>query len=454
EDPQMQYKNAWNAEAWRNRGEYDSHEYHSHPSYIAANRQAKEDRLSGTLQDAYTGETFPRNGKTNLDHVISAKEVHEDRGRVLAGLSGPDLANSPENLKITGERTNKSKKADSMEDFLLRRGDEYTEEQKRRMLATDAAAREAYEHKLFVGYYTSPAFLKDMAAAGGAVALKMGLRQVLGLAFAEIWFSVKEEFARVRTGFTLKEFFEAVAAGVRRGVERVKAKYRELLRRFREGVIAGALSSISTTLCNVFFTTAKSVVRILRQTWASLVEAINILLFNPDSLLLGDRIMAAVKVLAVGASVVAGTLVSEIVAKSPVGAIPVVGETAQIFCGTLVSGILSCTLLYALDRSSHIRKIKDFLNSLPSVDGMVQSCRRHAEQLAAYVAELEKIDLASFKREVGRYHAMALSLDANAGVDETARALERIYAENNLRKPYEGSFGSFMSDRSKRLTFE
>ena len=88
------------------------------------------------------------NGKSDLDHTISAKEIHDDRRRVLAGLKGSDLANSDENLNVTNPRTNRTKKADSMDDFLNKYGDEYTEEQKAAMREKDRVARQAYEKKI------------------------------------------------------------------------------------------------------------------------------------------------------------------------------------------------------------------------------------------------------------------------------------------------------------------
>ena len=43
------------------------------------------------LKDAYTGEDVPTNSTSDLDHVMTAKEIHDDRGRSLAGLKGTDL---------------------------------------------------------------------------------------------------------------------------------------------------------------------------------------------------------------------------------------------------------------------------------------------------------------------------------------------------------------------------
>lgn len=56
--------------------------------------------------------------KKNLDHIISAKEIHDDPGRILAERDGAELANDASNLAFTHESLNKSKKADSMDAFI------------------------------------------------------------------------------------------------------------------------------------------------------------------------------------------------------------------------------------------------------------------------------------------------------------------------------------------------
>ena len=38
-----------------------------------------EKKAIGKLNDAYTAEKFAQNDDIDLDHVISAKEIHEDR---------------------------------------------------------------------------------------------------------------------------------------------------------------------------------------------------------------------------------------------------------------------------------------------------------------------------------------------------------------------------------------
>ena len=117
-DPEMKYKNVNNENDYENRGAYDSGAYHKDPRYIAINKNLSEKKKNGELTDSYTGKKLARNANVDLDHVVASKEIHEDRGRVLAGLDGLDLANNKENLKPTDRSINRSMQDKDMEAYL------------------------------------------------------------------------------------------------------------------------------------------------------------------------------------------------------------------------------------------------------------------------------------------------------------------------------------------------
>ena len=214
------------------------------------------------------------------------------------------------------------------------------------MKIDDEEARKAYEVRINAAYYTSLTFRQDMTYAAMNVGARMGVRQAVGFLFAEIWFAVKDELQMVdEKNADLKIYMEAVANGFQNGLRQAREKYPELCSRFLNGAVAGALSSITTTLCNIFFTTAKSTVRIIRQSYAAVVQAMEVLFINPDNYEFGDRMRAVVNILSIGASVTVGVLVSDGIAHTPLGALGKTGEIIQSFCGAFVTGIMSCTLL-------------------------------------------------------------------------------------------------------------
>ena len=159
----------------------------------------------------------------------------------------------------------------------------------------------------------------------------------------------------------------------------------------------------------------------------------------------------AAKILATGASVVAGTMVSELIAKTAVGTIPVVGTIVQTFCGTLVAGIMSCSLLYMLDNNKAINWIVSILNRIPSVDKVVMYYREQAILLEKYSADLFSIDLETFKKEIETIHTAVKSLSTDLTPDALNMCLLNIYTQLGLELPWKAlpynSEDDFWTDR-------
>ncbi len=478
QDELMGYKNSSNESAYNSRPSYVFGSYHSDRDFadVKGNARKSWKETFEDIDDQYQsgkigfyGKSFDPKRLAELDHIVECKSIHDDRGRVLSGLNGQTLANSKDNFAWTNKSLNASMGA-----WAKGKNDQYHKEHgcdapmemvdikayvnehpdldsetKQNLLAHYEKAKKAYDAKINRAYYTSKTFFRDTTFAAAKTGFKMGVRQVLGLVFSEIWFAVKDAIKAGKS--TGESLFRSIGDGVKQGLLNAKSKYKELMERFLDGAIAGVLSSLTTTLCNIFFTTAKSLVRILRQSWSSLVSATKILLFNPDSLPPGERIRAAAKILATGASVVAGTMVSELIAKTAVGTIPVIGTIVQTFCGTLVTGIMSCSLLYMLDNNKAINWIVSILNSIPSVDKVVMYYREQAILLEKYSADLFSIDLETFKKEIETIHTAVKSLSTDLSPDALNKCLLKIYTQLGLELPWKAlpynSEDDFWTDR-------
>ena len=466
QDELMGYKNSSNESVYNNRPNYDASSYHTSGNYQQTKHAAREtwQETFKDIDDQYQSGKVGFYGHTNaispdrkveLDHIIECKSIHDDRGRVLSGLSGQSLADDPVNFSWTNKSLNAS-----MGGWAKGKNEQYRKEHgcdapmevvdikayvsehpeldpktKANLLAHYEKAKKAYDAKINRAYYTSECFFRDTTFAAANTGYKMGVRQVLGLVFGEIWFAVKDVIKAGKS--TGESLFRSIGEGVKQGLSKAKANYKELMERFLDGAIAGVLSSLTTTLCNIFFTTAKSLVRILRQSWSSLVSATKVLLFNPDCLPPGERIRAAAKILATGASVVAGTMVSALIADTAVGAIPLVGTMVQTFCGTLVTGIMSCSLLYLLDNNKAINWIVSILNKIPSVDKVVLYYKEQAVLLEKYSADLFSIDLETFKKEIATIHNAVKSLSSGMSFDMLNKTLHDIYKRLGLELPWQ-----------------
>jgi hypothetical protein len=460
----VEYKNVKNEQAYVNRGKYNDKEYHNDANFKKTKSKARKayHESGKKVEDAYTGNDLSFLGKSKgapsdknaeLDHVISAKSIHDDKGRVLSGLSGKDLANSPENLQFTNKHLNASMQASEIPDY-IEKHPELPDDVKAKMMHHYNEAKSRYDAKISMAYYTSRNFWQSTGIAAAKVGIGMGLRQTFGLVVTEIWFAVKDELALASDSF--KDKLNAVAIGIKRGCLNAKNNFKELLSKFGEGAVSGIISSLTTTLCNIFFTTAKNVARIIRQTWASIVEAAKILFFNPDNLSFSERMSAALKIIATGASVVLGTMVQEAVSKAltpHIGVIPAFGgellNIVSLFAGSLCTGLLTVSLLSLIDSDP----FGGFISK--ALDKIIVEYKRQAKLFEEYAAKLAKLDIEKFAREATLYRNLALSLETVKDEYELNRLLHNAIKAIGVAVPWgeNKTFDEFMNNESAVLHF-
>lgn len=464
------YKNPDNAAAYTARGEYDAHAYHSDPRYVSKVRTARDAyRADGTtVEDAYvpgrqlhfTTASSVKNadasvgtaGRANLDHVRPAKTVHDDPGRVLAGVDGVDLANSEYNLRFTNEQLNKSKRDDTINTVIARgvKGQPLPEEVAEKMRLEDAQAQAHMDEEINRTYYSSARFLGDTAIAACQRGIEMGVRQTVGLYFLEVWIACEDELKGVDEHCEIGALLRAIKNGVAKGSENALKNYKDLFRNFGEGFIAGVMASVTTTLINIFITTDKHTVRYIRQASASIVQAGTILLINPNNMLVGDQLKAATVTLATGASVIAGTAVGNLIEKTPVYSIPEVGPFVQTFTSVLVSGLLSCTLLIMLDRSKFVNQLVAEMNQYQDAS---RSYMTLAEDFARIAANLEGYDIRTFHTDVARYDDITTRINAATNEEELESLMLSAYAVFNIDIPWGEDIDAFMSNPNNKLVF-
>lgn len=447
--------------AYEARGAYDSNAYHKDPRYLAIAQSARKSfKDSGTMQpDAYvpgntvaysTAGILGKERRANLDHVISAHEIHEDPGRVLAGLEGKDLANCPENLKFTNASLNSSKSDMSIDEFIEKKGDSLPEDVQHQMRDVDKGSRDAYEEKLARAYYSSNDFWGDAISAAGVRGIEMGARQALGFIFVEVWFACKEELLSVPDNSELKDYYFAITNIVKKSLKDIFDKRKGLLESFGMGFIAGSLSSLTTTICNIFFDIDEKAVRNLRQIYAAVVHAANVLLFNPNDLLLGDRIEAATVILGIGAGVLVGSKVGDLIAKTPLGSDSTVGKPVRVFCSTMVSGLVSCTMLLFLDRSRFINKTITALNMYLTED---QSFHQIAYDFEVYAAQIASVNIEQFCKDIDSFQNIADEIYMADDGEEVNSILCRTFDALSISVPWTGNFDDFMNNPDNRLKF-
>lgn len=456
-----QFKSAQNEVNYQNRGEYNGIAYHHNDTYDSTIRMAKESHAF--FDDAYVPGNRIYYGKAsglgtehraNLDHVISAHEIHNDKGRSLSGLDGVDLANQPSNLKFTNEHLNKSMGDKSVEEYIKWRaesGNPLPPDVAEQMRKKDSAARQEYEHHISEAYYSSDKFIMDAGRAAMKRGAEMGIRQALGFVFIEIWCACEDELKVLPPKATFKDGTEAIKTGIQKGLINAKKNYKELVSQIEQGFTAGALASLTTTLINIFVTTDKNTVRYIRQGYTIIVQVGNILLNNPEDLLLGDQLKTALVSLTTGASVLAGTFVGNQIEKTPIGKDKHIGAVVQNFCASLVSGLISCTLLIMIDRSKFIGDLVKKMNIYGTVDNEI---RGTSAAFIAIAAEIAQYDITGFTTQVEAFQACTKQIIKAKNDEELHDVLLGIFDEYGVPLPWEGDFDTFMGNPENFLVFE
>ncbi len=461
------YKNDKNQEDYNNRGSYSHKDVEgtdtNYQKIKSQARKAYHEDNSNTVQDAYENKPLgflgnskghPTDKSAELDHVISANEAHNDRARLLAGLSTKELVDNEINLKWTNEHLNKSMGKGSIPDYIANHP-ELSDDTKERMMARYNQAREAYEKKLARAYYLDPnnpncqRFYLDTGKAAINRGWQMGVRQVLGFVLTEVWFSIKYEFKA--SGQKVEEKISAIITGVKKGFQSAKEKYKDIISKFGEGTISGIISSLSTTLCNIFFTTSKNIGKIIRQSWSSIVEASKVIIFNPEDLWFCDRMTSAAKILATGACVIMGTGVQEYTKAKLTGFNPTLADIISIFAGSLCTGLLTVTFLFYIDNNPFDSYLsKEF-------DGAIQNYRIQAKLFNDYCAKLQCIDTEKFARDTEAAHLLSEKLSKIHDDNELNFALKNAAESMEIESPWgNGSLDAFMRnpDPNKKIIFK
>ena len=153
---------------------------------------------------------------------------------------------------------------------------------------------------------------------------------------------------------------------------------------------------------------------------------------------------------------VVGVVVSDAVGNTGIKAIPVLCDVVPSFCGAFVTGIMSCTLLYFLDRSELMNKLFKFLDGLHTIETEIQYYRQQAEYFKKYAAELAQIDLAQLKKETAFYSQVSEKIAAAETEEELNCVLKNTLESAGILMPWNGyeSFGQFMADKDAHLVFE
>ena len=458
-----------------------SKKYHSDKNYIDRGRKDNKQQDSGGIKDIYTGKNLKSHQKRQLDHVISAHEIHDDAGRVLAGVDGVKIANEDSNFVSTAAYINAKKsdkpvevfinelpsmidnkktsiakdkrKLDSMpnnipeqRDNKRKLEDKIRKEQahvselesidKQAMLKADKKARQDYDKEIGLAYYSSSKFLKGSATAAASKGALMGARQAVGLVLAEIWFELKEAIPSIykknKDSFDFGDFWDDVKNTLSGILERVKLRFKDVMKTFKDSFIGGVLASISTTLLNIVFTSGKLVGKLIRESWNNLVQAMKLVFFNPQKLEFGDLMREVTRIILASVSTIIGVAINQKLAT--ILTIPFGTEIAA-FLSALFIGLFTVGTGYYLDHSPLMNKLWKFLNSLKGKYAATLDFMKEANaEIDQYATELARIE---FNLNTNELQMLCDNLAVASSEFEKSIVLKNEIKRRNIELPYE-----------------
>ena len=400
------------------RGDYNSSDYHGHKDYKSKNREDSQLQDKGTLSDSYTGNALDVNSNRHLDHTISANEVHNDAGRILAEVDGPSAANSESNLNSTSEHINNKsgKGALTSNEFLnklertaperkarieeltgkqeltskesreLERLNEHDAVDADRMRQIDENARNEYDTNINKDYYTSKKFVRSTLSTGVNEGLNMGGQQAFGVLLVEFF---SASFAEIRLAFNAGLEGESLYSDIKIRLERigskVAAKWKDAIKGFSGGFISGFISNLITTLINVFITTGKRVVRMIREGVFSLLKALKLIMFPPADMSYQQAVHEAMKLIAAGGIVVVGVLLEESIEKLVLG-VPFLAPFATIVTAVIVGSLTAIAMslvTYLIDKMDllGVIKIEETKYVLNGINGSIGETLKRCENV-------------------------------------------------------------------------
>lgn len=460
--------------------------YHTNSAYISKGKKDNQIQQEGELYDKYRG-TMMETGKhkRQLDHTIAASTIHNDAGRVLAELDGVTLANRDTNLNSTNWFVNNIKNAHSMEHFLnniapkkcddlkgqiqknsekLSKLPENTPEQrhtkrellseiskdkekltalemtlanKEEALKADVIARNAYEKEVNEAYYKGSKFLGNTLHASLNSGMKMGMRQVIGLVLAEVWFELKEQLPVIidqcKTKFEMSDFLIKIKVTLENIWKRISARFQDLLVSFKDGFLGGLFASVTTTVVNIFFTTQKAIGKLIRECWQTIIQVTKLITFNPDNLAVGDLAKEVTRLIGLAVNVAIGTIVHQHLVNL-ISALPF-GVYIASFLSALVAGILTVGFSYFLDYSEIMQKVWSYLNSLKSkYQSTLEFYQQINAELDEYLIELSKIE---FNLDADELYIFSQSLASANSEYERGLVLAAEAQRRNIELPFE-----------------
>lgn len=343
------------------------------------------------VQDAYTGKV-QKADSTSPDHIESLSQHHKNGGFMQNSEKKSDFATDENNLALTDRSINQSMRDFDKEGW-MRKKTEGNIENKDRFSIDEEKLKEQVkkgkatsEEYLPSGKEKAQYYIKNTATTGLNEGVKMGSQQAFGVLLVEFFSS---SFIEIRNAFNEglegETLYKDIKIRLKRIGHNLASKWKGVIQGFSDGFISGFISNLITVIVNMFVTTAKRLVRMIREGVFSLLKALKLILFPPANMSYQEVMHEAMKLIAAGGVVIAGVALEEVVEKM-VLSIPFLAPFAPVVTAVIVGSLTAIAMAlvtYLIDKMDFfgVIKIEETKYVLISLEGDIQETLKRCENV-------------------------------------------------------------------------
>jgi hypothetical protein len=413
--------------------------------------------------DAYTGRPLPKDGRAHLDHIVSAKEIENNAANHL--FKTPEerakMATNDKNLAWTEASANQSKSDKAMKEWLDTSDKQGGTKEKRfgidreRALKEDTKARRYIKTEITVA--AAKKYGSELLSTGGKDAANMAVYSALGVILRDLTQAVFEEIHitfRERGKETLKEIFIRFKERIGAALADIKAKWKDIFKGSLEAGITTFLSNIVVFIINLFATTLKKIVAMIRAGFVSLCQAVKMLANPPEGMDREEANYQALKILtagligaaSLGLSATIEKLLQAIPGLQPLMMFPIpsigkeprtVSDILAVALSALAGGLLTTLALYFMDKCRNAGKKDKLQIQLVAQSGVVVQYK--IAQTWCVMADGYYFLKSEAEKAAETFHHMqetlsASSLDTEKELDSFGDAIESLKKAREAHK--------------------
>lgn len=320
---------------------------------------------SGYIKDDYTDKQLQKDGRVHIDHIQSAKSIHEnDEARLYNSKDElNDIATNEKNLAFTLYSINSSKGEKSMEEWLdTKRSDGSTNAEhyginKEKALELSKTAKDYIDkavHDKKMEYYS-----KEIKCQGVKSGIDLSKKMVIGFVLYELTeglFKVlrplMNEWSQLGSFKARKQRLVELTTDFIKNYD-IKGKLKKIAGTAFNGFITGFTQIVFSLLVNSFISTVKVLGKIILAVLNTLIGVIKNIAINFKKMTLQDALKNAAKAMLLAVFSVLTMMFTSQIELYISTHIPVLAEFAETIAlgiSTLLAGLISALVIYVYNK--------------------------------------------------------------------------------------------------------